>query len=791
MQAQDPKDSVGNRQLAPVYRVDDLVVDAGRITVSRADRELALPKLSFDLLIALIEAAPRVVSPDELMDRVWSGLVVGPETVSQRIKLLRDSLGDDPKTPRYVAGVRGRGYRLLPEVVRIDPAGQAAATAAATSPIPASRARWQVFLPLLALGIVIAGGLWLLLDRGREAAPASETVPTMPLPARSVAVLAFEDRGGAPGTEILAVGIPETVLHQLARFPGLTVIARSSSFAFRDRPGDLRVIGRRLNVRYLLEGSVQTAGSRLRVTSSLVDAESGASVWSMQFDRAPNDVFAMQDEIAIEVARAMQLTLDAGTDAVASLRQAATTSYEAYLAFLRGRALLANSRVADLPAAIETLSAAVRHDPGFAAAYVLLARAQVSLAGQKPAADPAANFTQAVERGLAMLDKAIALDPKSGEAYVERGYLKAHRDLGAADADIRRGLELSPNYARGYEVLAAVLFQSAARRREALEMLEKARRLDPLASRLDVLKATYLDWGAGEMAQAARLLEAVLERDPLYLPAMIRLADVRWCGEGEHAESIQLLEQAVALDPGNETAWRQLAAAYLDVGDLAAARSALGSPAVDPDYRQLQLALFLKDWPRAGETAYAMIAKNTTQPQIEPHIALAIRRHARETGEYRRAIEALEKWASVSWDEGEPVLEGQLDMGHGAAGLADMLLADGQNARATAVLEALLADTDKQINQYGRGEVWVNGGRAIAFALLGRPDEAVATLQRQAQRHFSMHIWRIALEDEPAFDSLRGRKDFQALLAEVRANSERERRQLQKMRSEGLTPERR
>ncbi len=104
----------------------------------------------------------------------------------------------------------------------------------------------------------------------------------------------------------------------------------------------------------------------------------------------------------------------------------------------------------------------------------------------------------------------------------------------------RRGLELAPNLARGYEGLAAVLFQSVARRREALEMLEKARKLDPLDIRLDVLKALYLEWGPGDYAEADRLLQPVLERDPLFVPALVRLADVRWGGQGRHAESVAL-----------------------------------------------------------------------------------------------------------------------------------------------------------------------------------------------------------------------------------------------------------
>ena len=151
--------------------------------------------------------------------------------------------------------------------------------------------------------------------------------------------------------------------------------------------------------------------------------------------------------------------------------------------------MLASVRVAELPAAVSALTAAIRHDPRFAAAYVLLARAKVLLAEQSLVGEPQETFTRAIENAMGLLDEAIELDPDSGEAYVERGYLKLYFDVAAADADLRRGLELAPNYARGYEGLAAVLFQSVARRREALEMVEKARRLDPLELRLDVIKA--------------------------------------------------------------------------------------------------------------------------------------------------------------------------------------------------------------------------------------------------------------------------------------------------------------
>jgi tetratricopeptide (TPR) repeat protein len=321
-------------------------------------------------------------------------------------------------------------------------------------------------------------------------------------------------------------------------------------------------------------------------------------------------------------------------------------------------------------------------------------------------------------------------------------------------------------------------------------MVEKARRLDPLELRLDVIKATYLLFGSGDMKQAAQVAEAVLERDPLYVPALVRLADVRWCGQGEHAESVALAEQAVALDPGNETAWRHLMLSYLSIGEPAGSEAAFRHVSDVPALGGLTINLYRNEWRKAGEAAYALIAAGPTYRQIEPHVALAIRRHARVTGNYQRAIETLEEWAGVTWDGNEPVLQGQLDMGHGVAAVADMLMASGQKDRARALLDELLVDADVQISRYGRGEVWLNGGRAIAYALLGRPDEAVATLQRQSQLGFLSHLWRITLEDEPAFDSLRARKDFQTLLTDVRANEARERAKFLRMRAEGQIPNR-
>jgi tetratricopeptide (TPR) repeat protein len=581
------------------------------------------------------------------------------------------------------------------------------------------------------------------------------------------------------------------VLHQLGRFPGLTVIARGSSCAFRDSDEDLRSIGRKLNVRYLLEGSVQTAGEQLRVTSSLVDAETGAAIWSMKFERPLRGVFAVEDEIAAEVARAMKVSIDEGTAALAARGRDADRNFDAYLSFLRGRALHASQRLADLPAAIDALSAAIRQDPQFAEAYVLLARARVELADRESPEKANARVFAAVDNALQLLDTAIELEPANGEAYVERGYLKNYYDIAAADADFRRGLELAPNSARGYEGLATVLFQSVARRREALAMVEKARQLNPLEPRLEVIKATYLGYGPGDSEQATAILQQVLERDPLYVPALVRLAEFRWRLQGRNAEAIHLAEQAVKLDRGNELAWYHIGVAYLDVDDPASAESAFRGIGKSSLSGPLSLNLYRENWRAAGEAAYAMLTAARPRPIDEWRISHALRMQARATGSYERAIGTLEAWTAVEWEDGEPQLGDPLGQGIAVAALADVLVRAGEPDRAKALARGLLHDLDTQTKQYGRGEVWLNDARALALMLLDRPDEAIATLQRQMKTGLGLYHWKFPMLDEPLFESLRRRPEFQELVAAARSNAAREKEKVDRMRLDGLIPDRR
>ncbi len=195
----------------------------------------------------------------------------------------------------------------------------------------------------------------------------------IPLPERSVAVLPFDNLGQSPKDAALAFGVAETLLHRLSASKELTVIARQSSFSFAPHSADARDIGRKLNARFLVEGSLQSTPDRLRITAQLIDASTGSHVWSLQFDRKPEDIFVIQDEIAAKVTEAMRITL-ADT---APAEDRGTQDFDAYLAAAQGRARLATTRLADAKLAVADFERAIQIDPKFARAYAGLAEARM------------------------------------------------------------------------------------------------------------------------------------------------------------------------------------------------------------------------------------------------------------------------------------------------------------------------------------------------------------------------------------------------------------------------------
>jgi TolB-like protein/cytochrome c-type biogenesis protein CcmH/NrfG len=605
----------------------------------------------------------------------------------------------------------------------------------------------------------------------------------------TVAVLPFENLSTAPDGEVMALGIAESVLHQLANLRQLDVISRTSSFNFRGRSADAREIGRLLKANFLLEGSVQSDRTRLRITTQLIDASTGADVWSMRFDRRPSDIFAVQDEIALQVTRALELTLDA--DAIERMKGQGTENLDAYLAYLQGRALLAGDRVADAQQAIEQLQRAVALDPNFAAAYVGLAEAGLFVAEYDVTDDRQARFERALERGQALIERALGVDPENGEAYLVRASMVAYTDLAGAEADYRRGLELSPNSAKGYAGLAVVLYETPSRRDEALAMLDRARKLDPLQPAHDVSRAVFLLYERGDVQGANELLVDVLRRNPDYLPALTRLTEIRVSCMGASVEGIEYGERALQLDPLAERARQTLVIAYLDVGDVAAAERIVDAADHEVSVRRIPILLYQREWRRAGEAAYDALDRQSVSPQDGVYVVVAIRMHARVTRDFERARIALEAMSGIQWDaSGQPSMPDRPGIGEAAIGLADVLLTGGHEVQGRRLLAEILGRMHQEIDKEGRSEFWYQKMHPIALALNGETDAAIGMLQRSFATGYGTTEWWYFLDVEPAYDGLRQDSRFAAMLREARAHSVEQRRELDRRRADGRLPDR-
>ena len=358
------------------YRFADLTLDVGLRRVARAGMPLHLGKLTYEMLVALVEAAPTVVTQDQLVTRVWSGRITTPETVAQRAKMLRLALDDDTAHPRYLEVMRGQGYRLIPPVEREVEAEAQAVGELAVASLPVSQGvapthRRRAWLATGAL--LVAAGIGAAVWYARERDDAY--LATAPAPAatavKSIAVLPFADMSEDKNQQYIADGIAEEILDRLAKNRGgLRVIGRTSSFSFRNRPTRVPEIATTLNASHVLEGSVRRSGDRIRITVQLLEGAGATHLWSEIYDRKLGELFSVQDEIASAVAAALQVAL-----AESSPGNRTLVSMESQEEFLRAKFFYERRAPGDFERTVKYLESAVARDPHFARAWELLSGA--------------------------------------------------------------------------------------------------------------------------------------------------------------------------------------------------------------------------------------------------------------------------------------------------------------------------------------------------------------------------------------------------------------------------------
>jgi TolB-like protein/Tfp pilus assembly protein PilF len=448
------------------------LVSFGRFRLDLAKRKLwrdqapmRLTSRALDILCVLVSAKGQVVTKDELMAQVWSGLVVEESNIHVHVSALRKVLEEGESGQTYIVTVTGRGYRFVgPE----------------STPVRTAEIRQELLLP----------------ERP------------------SIAVLPFTNLSGAPEQEYFADGIVEDIITALSHMRWLFVIARNSSFTYKGRAVDVKQVGRELGVRYLLEGSVRKAADRVRITGQLIDAATGAHLWADRFDGGLEDIFELQDEITASVVSALAPKLEQAE--IERAERKPTESLDSYDYLLRGMASVYKWTSKDINEALKLFYQAIERDPGFSTPHgmaawcylwrnangwttdreqaiaetVRLAR-RVAELGKDDAVSLAfgglalAYVAGELEDGEALINRALVLNPNLMAAWYASGWVKAF--LGETDLAIEhvaRAMRLSPLdplmfLMQGVTALAHFV---AGRYDEATEWAAKAAREQPTFS---------------------------------------------------------------------------------------------------------------------------------------------------------------------------------------------------------------------------------------------------------------------------------------------------------------------
>jgi TolB-like protein len=457
------------------YLFEGYVLDLQRRELRLGDQLIPVEPQVFDVLDYLIRNRDKVVTKDDIFAAVWQGRIVSETALTSRINAARAAIGDTGEDQHLIRTLRGKGYRFVGAVQEKD---ESVAAVSASPVIALSR-------------------------------------PALTLPDRpSIAVLPFTNMSGDPQQDYFADGITEDIITALARFKSLFVIARNSSFAYRDKGADISQVAGELGVRYVLEGSIRKSGERVRVAGQLIDAATNGHIWAERYDRRLTDIFDLQDEITEQIVGAVEPQV-----VFAEVRRARSKrpdNLEAYDYVLKAYQHLFLLTLHDNEQALENLRHAMTLSPYYALAYAYaswanLFRVQLIQSGSiRPIITEAVTFAQ----------RAAELDPADPLIQTIRAawQMMVDRDYDGALARHEQAFQENPN---SVWICGCNGFGNAVCRHfdRAIEMLNRARRLSPI----DPSMFLWLPGGAiahllaGRPEEAIRWTEEALRLNPRHL----------------------------------------------------------------------------------------------------------------------------------------------------------------------------------------------------------------------------------------------------------------------------------
>ncbi len=799
------------------YTFGEFTLDIDRGALLRANRDIKLRPKSFEVLRYLVERPGLLISRDELLDAIWGQTIVTEDAVTQCLRDIRRALRDRSQTT--IRTVPRRGYIFELPVTKHG--GPVKESDAPSNGRPASRRpRWPL-AAALALLLGVAAGWWGFEDRGVE-------IPATDVP-YTVAVLPFLDMSPEQDQGYFADGISEEILNLLAWIPELRVIARTSSFSFKDRNVDIDTIADQLHVTHVLEGSVRRSGMQVRITAQLIDASDSTHVWSQTYDRelTAANLFHIQSEIGRAVTSQLKMALTEEQEQ--RLAVVPTDNMEAYTAYLIGRQRLADRKVKELGEAATQFAKAIELDPNFAGAYSGLADACSLYFGysggyaHEDCPAPSGESYRATVGQLAR--KAVELDEGLGEAWISLGVSLAGEaaamdnegapatarvaKLKEAHAAFERGISLNPSHVQGHlwyamSLANRVLYGDTwagwleAWKQDAWQsVIKRGLEIDPLSIPLHNSLAEYPMWARTEeeaLAHARRTIEIAPDSPRGYE----RLGELSWFLSGRIDEAIRWENKSAEIDSQHPTYPAKIAYGYATLGDIEMALAywehaarIFADDSIPEDMYTLKAAIWLGakgDLPvqRILEALEHVNPRNTDRLQAEAGLALI-------------AGEATE-WLARNTQHLSKCLEAEIDESYvdnfDCDALPDKVLMEtGKQERAKTLIAQRIKFTQPWLDGWPYKDDF-HREFSKHYAMLGNEHEALDYFEKLVKggwrgnlfHHSPGILLRFFMYHDPALDAIRDHPRFQALVAEVEADLAQQLENVREMERKGELP---
>ena len=487
-----------------IFEFGEFRVDVLRRPLEREGQPVALSGKAFEILVVLIEQRGEVVDKDALMRQVWADTIVEENNITVAISALRKALGETPASPKWIVTIPGRGYTFVGELRCDPPTAETSPPIAPTiAPPPPRRSRTAYLLVAGALLVAASAyGLiaWLIPDW------------FAPKPLRSVAILPFAVLNQDSKNDYLGLGLTDAVITRLGN---TQFVVRSLTTVSRFAERDPIQSGRDLGVDAVVEGSVQTADSRIRVSTRLLRVRDGTPLWGQTFDVASDNAFTIEDSIAERVASNLSGHLTGQQQSALNKRPTANAS--AYANYLRGRYYSQKYTEDGFRKAVDYLQSAIDSDPGYALAYSGLA--DTYYVSSNLVFPP----NEAMPRAKAAAQRAVELDPSLAAAHVSLGLIASKYDWNwdVAEREFQTALAIDPNLATAH-LWFGVYRAQLGDFNTAISEVRRAQELDPLSSEINCFLGVVLYW-ARRYDDSISQLRQTITFDPTFVPNYVTL----------------------------------------------------------------------------------------------------------------------------------------------------------------------------------------------------------------------------------------------------------------------------